>query len=232
MDFKGAMRELEAMGTAHNRKVYARHGVRGAMFGVSFAHLGKLQKRIRTDAALAAKLWASGNHDARVLATKVADAASIPSGTLDAWARDLDNTVVADAFALLAARTPHAAAKARKWARSKGEWTGRVGWALVSLEARGAREVPDAVFEARLGEIEAGIHTAKNRVRDAMNGALIAIGLRGGALEKKALAAARRIGRIEVDHGETGCKTPDAAAVILRAKARGRAAGEGPGKSK
>ena len=39
-------------------------------------------------------------------------------------------------------------------------------------------------------------------------------------LEKKATAAARRIGKVEVDHGETGCNTPDAIAYIRKAKAR------------
>ncbi len=39
--------ELAAAGTAQNRKIYARHGVEGVMYGVSFAHLGKLQKKIK-----------------------------------------------------------------------------------------------------------------------------------------------------------------------------------------
>jgi hypothetical protein len=34
------------------------------------------------------------------------------------------------------------------------------------------------------------------------------------------LAAAARIGPVEVDHGETGCKTPDAAAYIKRGSDR------------
>jgi hypothetical protein len=53
---------------------------------------------------------------------------------------------------------------------------------------------------------------------------LIAIGIRNSALEKKALAAARQIGKVAVDHGETGCKTPDATAYIQKARARKRAA--------
>ena len=44
------------------------------------------------------QLWASGNHDARVLATMVADPAQMKSQTLDAWAKDLDSHVVTDAF--------------------------------------------------------------------------------------------------------------------------------------
>lgn len=58
-----------------------------------------------------------------------------------------------------------------------------------------------------LGTIEKEIHSRKNRVRHAMNGALISIGFRRPSLTKQALAAAKRIGKVEVDHGETGCKT-------------------------
>ena len=39
------MKELSANGTAQNRKVCRRHGVRGELFGVSYAALGKLRRR-------------------------------------------------------------------------------------------------------------------------------------------------------------------------------------------
>ena len=42
-------------------------------------------------------------------------------------------------------------------------------------------------------------------------------------LEGKALAAAQRVGRVEVDHGQTSCKTPDAAGYIRKTlERRGR----------
>jgi hypothetical protein len=83
--------------------------------------------------------------------------------------------------------------------------------------------IPDDEFEPWLETIEAGIHGAKNRVRHAMNSALISIGGRSAALEKKAVAAAKRIGRVEVDHGDTGCKTPDAIPYIQKMRARAKA---------
>jgi hypothetical protein len=49
-----------------------------------------------------------------------------------------------------------------------------------------------------------------------MNNAVIAIGIRSPTLRKLALTVAKRIGKVEVDHGETNCKTPDAAAYILK----------------
>ena len=55
-----------------------------------------------------------------------------------------------------------------------------------------------------------------------MNAALIAIGIRGGNLTTKAKAAARKIGPVVVDHGETNCKTPDAIDYIERTLGRRR----------
>ena len=227
MKLPEVMKELKTMGTAQNRKVYARHGVGESMFGVSYADLGKLAKRIKTDHDLAIGLWESGNHDARVLATMVADPAAVTSRMLDAWCRELDNYILTDAFSGLAARTSFARKKMDLWIRSEKEWTARSGWNLVGQGAMRDAEIPDGDLEIRLRTVEARIHKSKNRVRDAMNGALIAIGMRNANLEKKALAAAGRIGKVDVDHGETGCKTPDAAAYILKAKARGRKGSRG-----
>ena len=216
MTLAEVLRDLKAAGTAQNRKVYARHGVGKQMFGVSFANLGKLQKKIKTDHALAQKLWATGNHDARVLATMIADPAAMTDRLLESWAHDLSNYVIAGSFATLVSKSPHVLRKMQKWTKSSYEWIGRAGWVLLAHIVMEDQTLPDSFFAKYLAVIERTIHTRKNRVRDAMNSALIAIGIRNSRLEKKALAAAKKIGRVEVDHGETGCKTPDAAEYIVR----------------
>ena len=123
-------------------------------------------------------------------------------------------------LAALAGFAGQARDKAEQWRNATGEWPGRAGWHLVAQLAMQDADLPDAYFLARLDDIEREIHTRKNRVRDAMNNALIAIGLRSPALEPPALAAAARLGKVVVDHGPTGCKTPDAAAYIHRALSR------------
>jgi hypothetical protein len=55
-----------------------------------------------------------------------------------------------------------------------------------------------------------------------MNLTVICIGIRNAALRKLALASAKRIGKVEVDHGDTNCKTPDAAAYIKKTIAHQR----------
>src|SRR3990172_2622277 len=99
------MKQLESLGTEQNRKVYRRHGVGDNMYGVSYANLGKLKKRIKVDHDLAQKLWATGNHDARILATMIADPEQTTDKLLESWARDLSNYVLTDAFSAFAAQT-------------------------------------------------------------------------------------------------------------------------------
>lgn len=216
-----ALHALEEMGTAQNRKVYARHGTGPDTFGVSFANLGKLRKRIGRDHVLARELWASGNFDARCLALLVADPGKATSRELDQWAKSVTCYTHADLLALhVAGKAPFAKEKAEAWAKSKHDFTAQAGYATLAVLAKDDGGLPDAYFEQWLRTIEAGIHAAGNRTRHAMNNALIAIGVRNSALEKLALKASARIGKVEVDHGETNCSTPDAAAYILKAVAR------------
>jgi 3-methyladenine DNA glycosylase AlkD len=214
--------ELQKMGTEQNRKVYARHGVGANMFGVSFADLKILKKKIKVDHDLALALWQTGNHEACILATMIADPERADEKSLDRWARDLDNYLLTDYFSQWVSRTEFAARKRDAWTYSDEEWIGRAGYGLLGRAALEDATLPDECFEKFLTIIEREIHRSKNRVREAMNGALIAIGMRNEKLQKQAIAAARRIGKVVVDHGETGCKTPDAEAYILKAAARSK----------
>jgi len=223
-----------AAGTAQNVKIYRRHGVTGDLFGVSYATLNALKKRLKTDHDLATALWASGNHDARVLATLIADPARAAPDELEAWRAGADNPVEITALTRNVAgrRKPPPWELVERWTASDEEWTATAGWDLLAVLAVTDTAHDDAYYAARLAEIEARLPGSANRVRYEMNNALIAIGGRNPALAAAATAAAGRIGPVEVDHGETGCKTPEAGAYIARIWARkGRAAGP-PGLSR
>jgi 3-methyladenine DNA glycosylase AlkD len=210
------MKELRANGTAQTRKILKNHGVRGEAFGVSYAVLGKMKKKIKVDQALAEQLWATGNYDARILATMIADPAATSARTLNAWARDLEDRHLAGALSNVAAEAPSAIKQMEKWTKARNELIGCAGWHTLASIARQDNDLPDGYFEDYLGIIESDIHSSKNWVRYAMNNALINIGVRNPKLEKKAIATARKIGRVEVDHGTTGCKTPDAEPYIKK----------------
>ena len=210
------MLELEAAGTEQTRRTYARHGVTTPMFGVSYAVLRKLQKRIGTDHELALDLWATGNHDARVLACEVVDRARMTVRLADSWVRDADCYVIAGAVAGAVAASPVARSRSDAWRDRTGEWVASAGWGIVAGTAEDDTIWTTAELRALLHQIEAEIHERPDRVRHEMNGALIAIALRDGNLRRQATATARRIGPLHVDHGETSCTTPDAVDYIER----------------
>jgi 3-methyladenine DNA glycosylase AlkD len=217
MTFDETMRALEAAGTEQGRKIYRRHGAPDPMFGVSFAVLGQLCKKIKTDHALAQKLWASGNTDARTLATMIADPAAITSAELEQWAFQPESGHFSGLLARnLIVKTRFAHEKALAWIKSDRDGMAQTGWLLIAVGAGTAELFDDEELLALLSSIEARIHAESNGVREAMNYALIAIGVRNETCRTAALATAKRIGKVEVDHGETVCKTPDAAAYIMK----------------
>lgn len=222
-----AMKTLESLGSEQTRKTWRRHGITGDCFGVKYGDLYKVVKQIGTDQKLADQLWATGNHDARVLATMIADPAQMTQSSLDQWATSANNQLDVDAVGRLAWSTDCAKSCFEKWIKSKSEWQAATGWHILAGGCCGRpgdvaedfADLPDSYFEKQLAHIEKNIHKSQNRVRYSMNAAVIGIGMRNSALQKKALDAAKRIGKVEVDHGDTSCKTPDAHSYILKAAA-------------
>ena len=215
-NLSAAMAQLEAAGTAQNRKVYARHGAAEPMFGVSYANLGKIAKPIKTDHSLAVELWDSGNHDARVLALRVADAAALDEPLAGRWLRDVDNYILAEGLGGLCAQSPHARELSDAWRDRSGEWEASTGWFIVTCTAEDPGVWSIDELRGLLGQIEVEIGERPNRVRHEMNGGLIVIALRDAGLRREVLAAAARIGLVKIDHGQTGCKTPEVAPYVER----------------
>ena len=127
---------------------------------------------------------------------------------LENWAGDLSNYVIADSFVNFTFKTPLAADRMAEWTKSKEEWTGRAGWNLLAHMAMKSANLSDDYFIPYIEFIERSLHSSANKTKDAMNSALMAIGSRSAPLRQRALATARRIGKINVDHGKTNCKNP------------------------
>ncbi len=214
MSLAETMSALEKAGSAQTRKTYARHGAAEPMFGVSFATLKTLLKRIGVDQELALALWETGNFDARNLAVKVADPARMSPSDLDRWAGTQTARMCGGYVAHLAAEGTHGRSRSDAWRAARSETTRCAGWSLVGAMAMRDEHMPDAWFTQRLAEIEQSIQASSNAQRDAMLHALIAIGCRSAAFRKAVTAAAKRIGKVEIDQGDTACKTPEAAPTL------------------
>jgi 3-methyladenine DNA glycosylase AlkD len=216
------LKELEKAGSASNRKALTAGGVKGTAFGAPDSAIATLAKKIGQNHELAHELWKTGNFDARVLATMVADPKQLNAAQVDRWARDAGNGLVAEAAARIAARAAaiNAGVKfadAKRWSDSPDEWIGTLGWTMIAvLSEQGVLPEKDSV--AALDRIERGIATAKNRTRHAMNLALIGIGVGITPLRERSLAIAERIGKLEVDLGRPGDATPCALDAITKGK--------------
>src|SRR5436190_14277449 len=218
LGFAAVMRELEKAGSEQTRKTYARHGGEGPMFGVSFATLKAMMKRIGVDHELAMALWSTGNLDARNLAVKIIDPGRLSSADLDRLVSEGPAARFCGSYhVMLAAETPHRGAKLEKWMRSGDKRERIAAWVLLGMMAQRDESVPHDTFIERLAHVEKNIHWAPNAERDAMNQALVMIGCRNASLRKAALAAAKRIGKVEVDRGDTECKERDATEYIEKA---------------
>lgn len=200
--------ELRAQGSPENVAGMARFGIRPAnALGVSMVTLRKTARRLGRDHALARDLWASGVHEARILAALVDEPERVTSAQMDRWMRAFDSWDVCDQVcANLFDRTPFAWEKAVAWSRREPEFERRAGFALMASLARHAKDAPDARFRAFFPAIRAGATDERNYVWKAVSWALREVGKRGGALqaaavkEAEALVAlpdrtARRIGR-------------------------------------
>lgn len=208
---------LEKAGSEQARKTYARHGAKGPMFGVRFGDLFTLMKRIGVDHELARALWATGNVDARNLAMKIADPQLMTPDELDRWTIENEMGICGLYVASLAAEGPHGRSKVRAWTDSKDVRLRAMGWTLVSRLSDLDESYSDEELSRAVSRIETSIHAAPNAERAEMNRALISIGGRNAALRKTVTAAAKRIGPVKVDHGDTACATPDAVASIDKA---------------
>ncbi len=212
--------DLEAAGTAQNRKVYARHGAAQPMFGVSYKELGRIAKPIKVDQDLAVELWRSGNHDARVLALRIADASTMTEALALDWLADVNNYILVEGLGKLVAQSPVAREVSDCLREAEDEWPASLGWFIVACSAERLDLWTSEELQTLVRQIERDISTRPNRVRHEMNGALIAIGLRDDDLRSSVSQTARKVCPVDVDHGETGCKTPDVVPYIDRTLAR------------
>jgi 3-methyladenine DNA glycosylase AlkD len=187
--------ELRTLGSESNRAGMARYGINvDNAFGVSVYELRKIAKRLGTDHDLALALWATGNHEARLLACFVDDPVAVTARQTETWARDFDSWDICDqATTSLFDLTEHAWAKAGEWATRDQEWVKRAGFALMAGLAVHDKEATDRAFTRLLPLIERGASDGRNFVKKAVSWALRNIGKRNRVLNAAARACAEKI---------------------------------------
>ncbi len=221
MKLKEVMAALQAKGSEQIKRILMRHGAEEPFFGVRIGDMKPIAKQLKGEQALALELYATGNGDAQYLAGMVVDGAKMTRKEVQLWAdkaawRMVSGTTVpwvasehADGFDL-----------AVTWIDSKKEHIALAGW--NSLGAWVTTHADEQLDIKRLGalldRVAKTLHGSPNRVRQAMNYFVIACGTYVAPLGHKAIATARKLGKIEVDVGDTDCNIPDAESYIVKSR--------------
>lgn len=186
---------LESMRNECNIAGMARFGIRPARpLGISIAILRPLAKKLGRDHTLSEALWASGWHEARILAAFVEEPARGTRRVMDARAAAFDSWDICDQWCLSVFwRTPHAWTKARQWAGRRAEFVKRAGFSLLAVLAVHDHAAPERAFLEALALVEREASDERNYVKKSVNWALRQIGKRDPRLRRAAIAAARRI---------------------------------------
>ncbi len=229
MSAKAVLKELKAKGNQKTRALYGRHGHPvDRVLGVSTADMKTAAKKLKGQQGAAMELYATGFMEAMYVAGMVADGKKMSKAELEAWANGAVGMPMIGAYTVPWVTVENAAGPdlAMKWIAAKDDGLKAVGWAvysgLVSV-------VPDEVLnlketEALLAKVVKEIHSAENGVRKAMNTFLICVGSYVEPLKKAAKDAAKKVGDLSVDVGETACKVPVALEYIAKVETKGKGA--------
>ena len=195
MEYKDVIKTLKSMGNPDNVAWMARFGINSAnILGISMPELRKLGKSIGKDHELALKLFDSGIHEARILATLVADPAEFTEEQAESWVVELDAWDVCDQFCMgLMWLTPYAYDKCYQWSERDEEFVKRAGFALMAKLAWSDKKATDQAIASFLPVIEREATDERNFVKKAVNWALRQIGKRNAPLRRAALATAKEI---------------------------------------
>ena len=220
------MSELKKLGTEPTRKTFARHGAPAdKMFGVKIGDMKVILKKIKGNQKLALDLYATGNSDAMYLAGLAADGALMSKREIENWAKEACWKMISDfTVPWIACENGAGVELAKKWIKSKEPKLVSTGWMTyaASVSNRPDEELDLGEIGSLLERVVKEIHKAHNRVRYAMNNFVICVGSCVQPMATRAKAAAKKIGVVNVDMGDTACKVPVASEYIAKVEAAGK----------
>lgn len=190
---------LKSLSNPENVAGMARFGINpDNALGVSIPEIRKIGRQTGKNHALALQLWDSDTHEARILACVIDDPKQVTEKQMDEWVKDFDSWDICDQCCLnLFRKTEYAETKLLEWSASDIVFTKRAGFALMAILAVHGKKSPDSLFEKWLTIIVKGAADDRNFVKKAVNWALRQIGKRNIYLNKKAVATANEISKLD-----------------------------------
>ena len=221
MKLKEVMAALKAKGSEQIKRILMKHGAPASLLGVRIGDMKPIAKQIKGDQALALELYATGIGDAQYLAAMVADGRLMTAKQLQNWAQTASWDMISGfAIAWVASENPAGFTLASNWIDSKNEHMARAGWSTLSAIAATVpdAELPVAAYGRLLDRVVKEMPKAPDGARYAMNNFVIMVGTYVAPLGAKAMATARKIGKVEIDMGDTDCNVPLAEEYIIKCR--------------
>ena len=205
MTMTQVMTQLEALGDAKVRQRSVREGAGDNVFGVLVGRIRGLAESIGSNHALGLALWATGNHEARMLACMVLDPAVITVKEARGLLAPITYPILVDELVgRVLVHAPIAPSLQATWMESDKEIPRRAGWKLLAGRiARGL--AADLDVAATFARIEHDLPSAPYRVKEGMNYCLVFIGLHRPEHTAQAIAIGERLGRWDPRPIPKGC---------------------------
>ncbi|MGN0015808.1 MAG: DNA alkylation repair protein [Candidatus Avelusimicrobium sp.] len=148
----------------------------------------------RPDQPLADALWETHVHEARIMASMLADPEQMTREKLDAWAQELNSWDICDLCAgNLFARVKNPLKLAERWIKREDEFVRRAGFAVLAALSVPRSKTTDEELVKMLPLIKNHACDARPMVYKAVNWALRNIGKKNPRLTPKAVACAQEI---------------------------------------
>jgi 3-methyladenine DNA glycosylase AlkD len=197
--FDQVISHLRSLQNEDNLAGMARFGIATERaFGIKHPELKQIAKDYRKDHDLALELWASGYHEARLLATIIDDPKQVTEDQAEAWVKELNSWDICDGFTgNLIDKTPFAYKKAMQWARREPEFVRRAGFALMAWLPVHDKKAPETRFHPFFPMIVRYSTDERNFVKKAVNWALRQLGKRSLSLNRRAIQAARQLAKLD-----------------------------------
>ena len=148
----------------------------------------------RPDQDLAEALWESGIHEARIMASMLADPAQMSRDKLDGWASELNSWDICDACCgNLFSKVKDPLKRAERWIRKEDEFVRRAGFSIICSLALPRAKTTDESLIKLLPLIKNHSCDPRPMVHKAVNWALRNIGKKNPRLTPRAVACANEI---------------------------------------
>lgn len=97
MQYDGILKKLRSLSNPKAVEGMVRFGINPKnAYGVSISNLRKIAKETGKDHPLAQELWASGIHEARILASMIDVPDMVTEKQIESWVKDFDSWNVCD----------------------------------------------------------------------------------------------------------------------------------------